>query len=128
VDFLDDLLDRQWYRLAYWRIASQKINYRRFFDVTELVGVRVENPEVFEARNRRTLELIAEGKVTGLRIDHIDGLHDPVAHMRKLQARLAGSPENDSANGHDSPVGARGSASGTPEVAGALPHATPARS
>src|SRR6266852_4815110 len=88
VDALDDLLDRQWYRLAYWRIASQKINYRRFFDVTDLVGVRVENPEVFEARNRRTLELIAEGKVTGLRIDHIDGLHDPIGHMKKLQLRL----------------------------------------
>jgi (1->4)-alpha-D-glucan 1-alpha-D-glucosylmutase len=87
---LDVLLDAQWYRLAYWRIASETINYRRFFDVTDLVGVRVENPEVFEARNRRTLELIAEGKVTGLRIDHIDGLHDPIGHMRKLQARLAG--------------------------------------
>src|SRR5712691_10808392 len=89
IDALDDLLDRQWYRLAYWRIASQKINYRRFFDVTDLIGVRVENPEVFEARNRRTLDLIAEGKVTGLRIDHIDGLHDPIGHMRKLQLRLA---------------------------------------
>ncbi len=89
IDALDDLLDRQWYRLAYWRIASQKINYRRFFDVTDLIGVRVENPEVFEARNRRTLELIAEGKITGLRIDHIDGLYDPIGYMRKLQLRLA---------------------------------------
>ncbi|MEA2166505.1 MAG: (1-_4)-alpha-D-glucan 1-alpha-D-glucosylmutase [Thermoanaerobaculia bacterium] len=86
---LDALLDAQAYRLAYWRIASEKINYRRFFDVTDLVGVRVENPEVFEARNRRTLELIAEGKVTGLRIDHIDGLYDPIGHMRKLQSRLS---------------------------------------
>jgi (1->4)-alpha-D-glucan 1-alpha-D-glucosylmutase len=106
---LDDLLDRQWYRLAYWRIASEKINYRRFFDVTDLVGVRVENPEVFEARNRRTLELIAEGKVTGLRIDHIDGLHDPIGHMRKLQLRLAGgapapSPAS-AAEGGGAPLG-----------------------
>jgi (1->4)-alpha-D-glucan 1-alpha-D-glucosylmutase len=85
---LDALLDGQWYRLAYWRMASEKINYRRFFDVTDLVGVRVENPEVFEARNHRTLELVAEGNVTGLRIDHIDGLHDPIGHMRKLQLRL----------------------------------------
>jgi (1->4)-alpha-D-glucan 1-alpha-D-glucosylmutase len=92
VDRLDALLDAQWYRLAYWRIASEKINYRRFFDVTDLVGVRVENPEVFEARNRRTLELIAEGKVTGLRIDHIDGLYDPVGHMRKLQSRIGDEP------------------------------------
>ncbi len=92
VDRLDALLDAQWYRLAYWRLASEKINYRRFFDVTDLVGVRVENPEVFEARNRRTLELIAEGKVTGLRIDHIDGLYDPISHMRKLQARIGDEP------------------------------------
>src|SRR6266568_425107 len=90
---LDALLDAQWYRLAYWRIASEKINYRRFFDVTDLVGLRVEDPEVFEARNRRTLELIAEGKVTGLRIDHIDGLFDPIGHMRKLQLRLADAAE-----------------------------------
>ncbi|HEX3581720.1 MAG TPA: malto-oligosyltrehalose synthase [Thermoanaerobaculia bacterium] len=90
VDRLDALLDAQWYRLAYWRIASEKINYRRFFDVTDLVGVRVENPEVFEARNRRTLELIAEGKVTGLRIDHIDGLYDPIGHMKKMQSRIGG--------------------------------------
>src|SRR5207237_4800595 len=61
---LDALLDAQWYRLAYWRIASEKINYRRFFDVTYLVVLRVENPEVFEARNRRTLNLIAVGNTT----------------------------------------------------------------
>ena len=85
---LDELLDRQWYRLAYWRIASHKINYRRFFDVTDLIGVRVENPEVFEARNRRAFELVAEGKVTGVRIDHIDGLYDPVGFTRKLRTRL----------------------------------------
>lgn len=91
---LDTLLDAQYYRLAYWRIASEKINYRRFFDVTDLVGVRIENPEVFEARNRRTLELIAEGKVTGLRIDHIDGLFDPIGHMKKLQLRLADPADN----------------------------------
>jgi (1->4)-alpha-D-glucan 1-alpha-D-glucosylmutase len=88
VDALDKLLDAQFYRLAYWRIASETINYRRFFDVTDLVGVRVENPEVFEARSRRVFELVGDGKVTGLRIDHIDGLHDPLGHMRKLQTRL----------------------------------------
>ncbi|HJQ36520.1 MAG TPA: malto-oligosyltrehalose synthase [Thermoanaerobaculia bacterium] len=87
-DRLDALLSAQWYRLAYWRIASETINYRRFFDVTDLVGVRVENPEVFEARNRRILDLIAEGKVTGLRADHIDGLHDPAGYLTRLQHRL----------------------------------------
>jgi len=87
-DALDRLLDAQWYRLAYWRIASETINYRRFFDVTDLVGLCIENPEVFEARNKRILEWILDGKVTGLRIDHIDGLYDPGAYLAKLQHRL----------------------------------------
>ncbi|MGA7614470.1 MAG: malto-oligosyltrehalose synthase [Thermoanaerobaculia bacterium] len=87
---LDSLLDRQWYRLAYWRRASEQINYRRFFDITDLVGLRIEDPEVFEARQKLILQLVDEGRVTGLRIDHIDGLYDPVAHLRKLQIRLAG--------------------------------------
>jgi (1->4)-alpha-D-glucan 1-alpha-D-glucosylmutase len=87
-DMLDALLSAQWYRLAYWRIASETINYRRFFDVTDLVGLRVENPEVFEARNRIILDLITEGKITGVRIDHIDGLHDPVNYLNKVQLRL----------------------------------------
>lgn len=86
-DLLDRLLDAQSYRLAYWRIASETINYRRFFDVTDLVGVRVENPEVFDLHNRLVFELIGEGKVTGLRIDHIDGLYDPVNYLTKLQLR-----------------------------------------
>ncbi|HUP44301.1 MAG TPA: malto-oligosyltrehalose synthase [Thermoanaerobaculia bacterium] len=88
-NMLDELLDAQWYRLAYWRIASEKINYRRFFDVADLVGIRVENPEVFEARHKRIFQFVSDGHVTGLRIDHIDGLHDPVGHLRKLQMRLA---------------------------------------
>jgi (1->4)-alpha-D-glucan 1-alpha-D-glucosylmutase len=92
VDLFDRLLDAQWYRLAFWRTASETINYRRFFDVTDLVGLRIENPEVFEARNKRVLELIAEGKVTGVRIDHIDGLYDPVAYLTKLQLRLGEEP------------------------------------
>jgi (1->4)-alpha-D-glucan 1-alpha-D-glucosylmutase len=71
-DLLDRVVQAQWYRLAYWRIASETINYRRFFDVTDLVGIRVENPEVFEMRNKLILELIAQGKVTGVRIDHIE--------------------------------------------------------
>ncbi|HEY0159839.1 MAG TPA: malto-oligosyltrehalose synthase [Thermoanaerobaculia bacterium] len=88
VDLLDKLFDAQAYRIAYWRIASETINYRRFFDVTDLVGVRVENPEVFESRNKLILELIAEGKITGVRIDHIDGLYEPVNYLTKLQVRL----------------------------------------
>jgi (1->4)-alpha-D-glucan 1-alpha-D-glucosylmutase len=86
-DLLDRLVEAQWYRLAYWRIASETINYRRFFDVTDLVGVRVENPEVFETHHRFVAELVAEGKVTGLRIDHIDGLFDPMNYLTRLQLR-----------------------------------------
>jgi (1->4)-alpha-D-glucan 1-alpha-D-glucosylmutase len=94
-NFVDELLDLQWYRLAYWRIASEKINYRRFFDVADLVGIRVENPEVFEARHKRILQFVADGHVTGLRIDHIDGLYDPIGHLRKAQLRLAsGEPSH----------------------------------
>ena len=89
-DLLDSVIAAQWYRLAYWRAASETINYRRFFDVTDLVGLRVENPEVFELRNRRVLDLIGEGKVTGVRIDHIDGLYEPVGHLERLQLRLGG--------------------------------------
>lgn len=90
-DLLDRVLQAQWYRLAYWRIASETINYRRFFDVTDLVGIRVENPEVFEARNRLILDWITQGKVTGVRIDHIDGLFDPINYLAKLQLRLGDS-------------------------------------
>jgi (1->4)-alpha-D-glucan 1-alpha-D-glucosylmutase len=90
-DLLDQVASAQWYRLAYWRIASETINYRRFFDVTDLVGTRVENPEVFEARNKLIFELIAQKKVTGVRIDHIDGLFDPANYLTKLQSRLGGS-------------------------------------
>ncbi len=94
-DLLDQLLSAQAYRLAYWRIASETINYRRFFDVTDLVGIRVENPEVFETRNELILELIGEGKLTGVRIDHIDGLFDPVNYLTKLQVRLGGVANDD---------------------------------
>ena len=93
-DQLDRIIQAQWYRLAYWRIASETINYRRFFDVTDLVGIRVENPEVFEMRNKRILDLINQGRVTGVRIDHIDGLFDPVNYLTKLQHRL-GDPSTE---------------------------------
>ena len=89
-DLLDRVIGAQWYRLAFWRVASETINYRRFFDVTDLVGMRVENPEVFEMRNQVVLEWITQGKVTGVRIDHIDGLYDPINYLNKLQSRLGG--------------------------------------
>jgi (1->4)-alpha-D-glucan 1-alpha-D-glucosylmutase len=86
-DDLDALLAQQAYRLAYWKIGYEEINYRRFFDINELVGIRVESPEVFDNRHQRTLELVRSGKITGLRIDHIDGLWDPECYLRRLQSK-----------------------------------------
>jgi (1->4)-alpha-D-glucan 1-alpha-D-glucosylmutase len=86
-DDLDALLFDQAYRLAYWKIGYEEINYRRFFDINELVGLKIESPEVFDNRNQRTLELVRTGKVTGLRIDHIDGLWDPECFLRRLQTK-----------------------------------------
>ena len=84
-DAMDALLDRQCYRLAFWRVAAEEINYRRFFDINELAAIRMERPEVFAATHRLVLGLIRAGKVTGLRIDHADGLWDPVGYLRQLQ-------------------------------------------
>jgi (1->4)-alpha-D-glucan 1-alpha-D-glucosylmutase len=86
---LHRLLEQQAYRLAYWRVASSEINYRRFFDINELAGLRMERPEVFEATHRLLLQLIADGKVQGVRLDHIDGLYDPAAYVRRLLSRAA---------------------------------------
>ncbi|MBT2339775.1 MULTISPECIES: malto-oligosyltrehalose synthase [Pseudomonas] len=85
---LHQLLERQSYRLASWRTAADDINWRRFFDVNELGGLRVERPAVFEATHAKIFELVEEGLVDGLRIDHIDGLADPRGYSRKLRRRL----------------------------------------
>ncbi|SEE59341.1 malto-oligosyltrehalose synthase [Pseudomonas migulae] len=85
---LHQLLERQSYRLASWRTAADDINWRRFFDVNELGGLRVERPAVFEATHAKIFELVAEGLIDGLRIDHIDGLADPRGYCRKLRRRV----------------------------------------
>ncbi|WP_223520650.1 malto-oligosyltrehalose synthase [Pseudomonas sp. GL-B-19] len=85
---LHTLLERQSYRLASWRTAADDINWRRFFDVNELGGLRVERPAVFEATHAKIFELVAQGLVDGLRIDHIDGLADPRGYCRKLRRRV----------------------------------------
>ncbi len=82
------LLERQSYRLAWWRAASDEINWRRFFDINGLAGMRQERPEVFEATHGFVLRLYAEGLIDGLRIDHVDGLADPRGYCRKLFRRL----------------------------------------
>jgi (1->4)-alpha-D-glucan 1-alpha-D-glucosylmutase len=87
---LPALLDAQWYRLAWWRLARTDLNYRRFFSISELIGVRVEDPEVFAATHAKILELLAEGVVDGLRIDHPDGLADPDAYLRLLHEASGG--------------------------------------
>jgi (1->4)-alpha-D-glucan 1-alpha-D-glucosylmutase len=88
-DALDQLLNAQSYRLAFWRVAAEEINYRRFFDVNDLAAIRVELPEVFDAIHRLVLELVNAGAVTGLRIDHPDGLYLPREYFEKLQQRCA---------------------------------------
>ena len=88
-DRLDELLNAQSYRLAFWRVAAEEINYRRFFDVNDLAAIRVELPEVFDAAHKLLFELVASGAVTGLRIDHPDGLYRPLEYFEKLQLRCA---------------------------------------
>jgi (1->4)-alpha-D-glucan 1-alpha-D-glucosylmutase len=90
---LHELLERQHYRLAWWRLANDEINWRRFFDINELAALRVEDDEVFEAVHTTVLRLYADGVVDGLRIDHIDGLSQPEAYCRKLRARLSALDE-----------------------------------
>ena len=85
---LRDLLDRQHYQLAFWRVAERDINYRRFFDVNELICLRVERPAVFEATHRAVLEFVANGVVDGLRVDHVDGLLEPGRYLERLRAAV----------------------------------------
>ncbi|RJR19721.1 MAG: malto-oligosyltrehalose synthase [Nitrospiraceae bacterium] len=84
-DLLDNLLSTQVYRLSYWRVAAEEINYRRFFDINELAAIRMEKEEVFSRTHRLVMELVRKGHVTGLRVDHPDGLYNPVEYFRHLQ-------------------------------------------
>jgi (1->4)-alpha-D-glucan 1-alpha-D-glucosylmutase len=83
-DALDQLLRDQCYRLAFWRVATEEINYRRFFDVNTLAAIRMETPDVFEAAHALVFRLIDEGRLDGLRLDHVDGLYDPAAYLERL--------------------------------------------
>jgi (1->4)-alpha-D-glucan 1-alpha-D-glucosylmutase len=91
---LDRLLADQSYVMSYWLSTNDEINYRRFFTISDLVGLRVEDPLVFEAVHAVVLRLIERGTVTGLRIDHVDGLRDPHGYLRRLQERAGGNLEN----------------------------------
>ncbi|WP_432078000.1 malto-oligosyltrehalose synthase [Streptomyces sp. YPW6] len=87
---LPELLERQHYRLGWWRLARTELNYRRFFTVPELIGVRVEHPEVFEDTHAKILELLRDGVLDGLRVDHPDGLAAPAAYLERLDEATGG--------------------------------------
>src|SRR5581483_3714693 len=89
-DELEALLDHQAYRLAHWRVAGEEINYRRFFDINGLAAIRMEDPRVFEETHRLVLRLVDEGCVSGLRIDHPDGLYAPSAYFQRLREKRPG--------------------------------------
>ncbi len=95
---LHELIKAQAFRLANWRVASDDINYRRFFDTNDLAALCMEKEEVFEATHHLVLRLVAEGKVDGLRLDHPDGLYDPAQYFERLQRGVA-TAANDSSNG-----------------------------
>ena len=91
-DRLDALLRRQNYRLARWQTATDEIDYRRFFTIEALVGVRVEDPAVFDATHAFVLELVRDGSINGLRVDHVDGLRDPTEYLERLAVATDGVP------------------------------------
>jgi (1->4)-alpha-D-glucan 1-alpha-D-glucosylmutase len=91
---LEHLLSNQHYRLAFWRTPSESINYRRFFSITDLVGVRVEDPAVFDATHEAIIRLGFKPRLRGLRIDHIDGLRDPAGYLNRLWKRLTPESSN----------------------------------
>ena len=104
-DRLEKLLADQAYRLSFWHVAADEINYRRSFDINELAAIRVEEPAVFEAVHDLTLRLIKEGVITGLRIDHADGLLDPGQYLRTLQQRCAAAQRPQQAGHGAAPCG-----------------------
>jgi (1->4)-alpha-D-glucan 1-alpha-D-glucosylmutase len=85
IDRLDSMLDAQPYRLSHWRSAADEINYRRFFDINDLVAICMESPEVFHSTHALLRPYLADGTITGLRIDHVDGLYDPEQYLWRLQ-------------------------------------------
>jgi (1->4)-alpha-D-glucan 1-alpha-D-glucosylmutase len=87
-DDIAALIDRQHYRLASWRVANDELNWRRFFTINDLAGLRVEDPVVFDATHALYFRLYAEGLIDGVRVDHVDGLTDPAGYCRQLRSRL----------------------------------------
>ena len=93
---LEHILAGQHYRLAFWQTASDAINYRRFFSITDLVGVRVDDPAVFDATHEKAIRIGLSKSCSGFRIDHIDGLREPARYLKRLRERLSSQrPEHD---------------------------------
>jgi (1->4)-alpha-D-glucan 1-alpha-D-glucosylmutase len=86
-NLLDDLLSRQHFRLSFWKVANEEIDYRRFFNVNEFISVRLEDEDVFSRTHSFLFELIRQGEITGLRVDHIDGLYDPAAYLKRIRKK-----------------------------------------
>ncbi|HEU5462709.1 MAG TPA: malto-oligosyltrehalose synthase [Candidatus Binatia bacterium] len=82
---LDRLLGQQWFRLSFWKVAAEELDYRRFFNINELISLRMEEEKVYRHTHRLVLQLAREGKFTGLRVDHVDGLYDPLQYLRALR-------------------------------------------
>ncbi len=86
-NLLDSLLGEQFYRLSFWKVGAEELNYRRFFTVNELISVKIEELRVFNKTNALIFDLVESGKITGLRIDHIDGLYDPTNYLQRLREK-----------------------------------------
>ncbi len=84
-NLLDRLLAQQWYRLSFWKVAAEELDYRRFFNINELISLRVEDEKVFRHTHALIIKLAREGKFTGLRVDHVDGLYDPLGYLERLR-------------------------------------------
>ncbi len=89
-DLLDKLLSEQYFRLAFWKVANEEINYRRFFNISSLISLKVENEEVFNRTHSLIFKLLKEDKIDGLRVDHIDGLYDPEEYLHRVRDRIDG--------------------------------------
>jgi (1->4)-alpha-D-glucan 1-alpha-D-glucosylmutase len=118
---LQRVLADQAYRLAYWRVAGRLLNYRRFFDIADLVALRIERASVFEAVHALLGRLVAAGQVTGLRIDHIDGLYDPLGYLQRLQRWLAAQAPDAAGEPAERASDPMGAASVPPAAAARLP-------
>jgi len=106
-DRLEALLGDQAYRMSFWGVAAEEINYRRFFDINDLAAIRVEEPVVLGAVHEKAFHLLREGKVTGLRIDHVDGLLEPRRYLENLQHEARRSPTPSLLEDGGGPAGGR---------------------